>query len=102
MDPLLPKFIILGVFLLAHGIASWKKWYNSRPSIDTITHFLGGLALSAWVKDWSIAFALIVGWEFFEMLLINKHWRAFRETPLNKIRDVLMGLLGYLIGVDIL
>ena len=102
MDPLLPKLVVSGIFLLAHGLASWKKWYYSRPSIDTITHFLGGLALSAWVKDWWIAIAIIFGWEFLEIVLVSRHWQAFRETPMNKIRDVLMGLLGFFIGVDFL
>ena len=96
------KIVVLVIFLIAHGIAAWKKWYYKRPSVDTITHFLGGLALSAWIKDWSVALALILGWEFLEMLLVSKNWRAFREKPLNKIRDVLMGLLGYFIGVDML
>jgi len=101
MDPLITKFIVLGIFLVAHGIASWKKWYDKKPSVDTITHFLGGLAVSAFIKDWAVAIALIVGWEFLEMLLVSKHWRAFRESPINKVRDVLMGLLGYFIGVDV-
>ena len=96
------KIGVLVIFLTAHGIAAWKKWYYKKPSVDTITHFLGGLALSAWIKDWGIAIALIVGWEFLEMLLVSKHWNAFREKPLNKVRDVLIGLLGFVIGVDML
>ncbi len=102
MDPLFPKFFVLAIFLLAHGIAAWRKWYYSKPSVDTITHFLGGLAVGAFIKDWSVAIALILGWEFLEMLLVSKNWKAFREKPLNKVRDVLMGLLGYFIGVDML
>jgi hypothetical protein len=102
MDALIPKFIVLGIFLAAHGLAAKMGWYHKKPSVDTITHFLGGLAVSAWIKDWSIAIALIIGWEFLEMMLVSKHWRAFRESPLNKARDVLMGLFGYFIGVDML
>ena len=48
------KLAVLAIFLITHGIASWKKWYYKKPSVDTITHFLGGLALSAFVKDWEI------------------------------------------------
>ena len=102
MDPLIVKFIVSGLFLFAHGLAFYKGWYQKRPSVDTITHFLGGLFLSAWVKDWLVALALILCWEFLEMLLVNKRWRAFRETPINKVRDVLFGLLGYFIGVDMI
>ncbi len=96
------KIAVLVIFLLAHGIAAWKKWYYSKPSVDTITHFLGGLAVGAFIKDWSVAIALILGWEFLEMLLVSKNWKEFREKPLNKVRDVLIGLLGYFIGVDML
>ena len=102
MDVLIPKFIVLGIFLLAHGIAAKMGWYHRKPSVDTITHFLGGLAVSAFIKDWTVAFALIIGWEVLEMLLVSEHWKAFRETPLNKARDILMGLFGYFIGVDML
>jgi len=99
---LFTKFLILVIFLAVHLVAHVKGWYYTRPSIDTITHFLGGLALSAFVKDWATAIALIVGWEILEMLLVNKRWHAFRETPLNKARDILIGLLGFVIGVDLL
>lgn len=99
---LFTKFLVLTVFLAVHVLAHVKGWYYSRPSIDTITHFLGGLALSAFVKDWTVAIALIIGWEVLEMLLVNKRWHAFRETPLNKARDILMGLLGFIIGIDFL
>jgi len=95
------KIILLVLFLAAHIIASWKKWYDKRPVVDTITHFLGGLVLGAFLKDWMVAVAIIVGWEIFEMLLVSKHWRSFRETPLNKIRDVLFGLLGFIISLGI-
>lgn len=96
------KVFVLIIFLAAHGLATWKKWYYRKPSVDTITHFLGGLAVSAWIKDWTVAIALILGWEFLEAVLVSKNWKAFRETPLNKVRDVLIGLLGYFIGVDFL
>ncbi len=96
------KVAVLVIFLVAHSIAAWKKWYYKKPSVDTITHLLGGLALSAWVKDWAVAIAIIIGWEFLEMALVSKHWHAFREKPLNKVRDVLMGLLGFAFGVDML
>ena len=102
LDPLIPKFAILAIFLGVHFIASYKKWYYSRPDIDTISHFLGGLTLGAFIQDMGIAIALILIWEFIEMALVNRRWRAFRETPLNKIRDVLLGLLGYVIGFGML
>ncbi len=92
------KILILAIFLAAHLLASWRKWYYSRPSVDKITHFLGGLALGAWVPDWTVAIALILGWEFFEMMLVNKKWKAFRESPINKITDVLFGLLGFFVA----
>lgn len=93
------KILVLAVFLAVHCIASWKKWYYKRPEIDTITHFLGGLAVGAFIKDWAIAMALIIGWEFLEMLLVSRHWKAFRETPWNKVRDFLLGVLGFAIAV---
>ena len=95
------KFTILGIFLITHFTAFYKKWYYTRPHIDTITHFLGGLTVGAFIKDWSIAIALIIAWEFLEMLMISKYWRAFRETPINKIQDVLGGFLGFFIAGDI-
>jgi len=96
------KFAVLAVFLLAHGFASWKKWYYTKPEIDMITHFLGGLAVSAFIKDWYIAIALIIGWDILEMLLVNKRWKMFRESPMNKARDIAIGTLGFLLGVDVL
>ena len=95
------KFAILAVFLIAHFAAFYKKWYYKRPQIDTITHFLGGLAVGAFVKDWGVAIALIVGWELLEILMVSKYWNAFRETPLNKVQDGLFGLLGFFIAVDV-
>jgi len=102
MAPLEVKILILAIFLATHAISSWKKWYYKRPQIDMITHFLGGLAVGAFIKDWAIAIALIFAWEFLEMLIVSRHWRAFRETPWNKIRDVLFGLLGYFIAVNMI
>jgi hypothetical protein len=102
MDPLIPKFIVTVLFLLVHGLASYYRWYEKRPAIDMITHFLGGLFLGVWIKVWLVAFALIIGWEFLEMCLVTKYWKAFRETPINKVFDVLFGLLGYFIAVDML
>ncbi len=96
------KLSVVAVFLVVHGLASWKKWYYSRPEIDMLTHFLGGLALGAFVKDWSVGFALIIAWEALEVLLIRENRRAFREHPLNKARDVLIGSLGFLFGVDLI
>jgi len=96
------KILVLAVFLATHCIASWKKWYYKRPEIDMITHFFGGLAVGAFIKDWAIAIALIIGWEFLEMLLISSRWKAFRETPLNRVRDVLCGFLGYFIAVNMI
>jgi len=95
---ILAKYAITALFLAAHGIASWKKWYYKKPSVDTITHFLGGMMVGAWVGDWTVAIALILGWEFLEMVLIRERRQAFRESPINKARDVLVGLLGYLIS----
>jgi len=102
MPTLFGKFLILIVFLTAHLVAHTKGWYYSRPTIDTITHFLGGLTLGAFVTDWATAIGLIIGWEVLEMLLVNKRWHAFRETPLNKARDILIGLLGFVIAVGML
>ncbi|MBN2067081.1 MAG: hypothetical protein JW744_01290 [Candidatus Diapherotrites archaeon] len=102
MDALWPKLLVVAIFLVVHGLASWRKWYFTRPEIDTITHFFGGLAVSAFIKDWITAIALIVGWEVLEAVLVRKNRANFREKPLNKLRDVLFGLLGYFIGVDIL
>ncbi len=101
MDPMEIKFTILAVFLITHFTAFYKKWYYTRPQIDTITHFLGGLAVGAFIKDWSIAIALIIVWEFLEMLMVSKYWRAFRETPFNKVQDALFGLLGFFIAVNV-
>ena len=95
------KFAILGIFLITHFTAFYKKWYYTNPHIDTITHFLGGLAVGAFIKDWAIAIALIIAWEFLEMLMVSKYWLAFRETPINKVQDVLFGLLGFFIAVDV-
>jgi len=102
LDPLVPKFAALIIFLAVHLVANWKKWYYTRQGIDMITHFLGGLVLGAFIRDSAVAVALILGWEFLEMALVSKHWHAFRETPANKIRDVLLGLLGYVIGFGML
>jgi len=96
------KFVVLAVFLVVHGFASWKKLYYTKPNIDMITHFLGGLAVSAFIKDWYIAIALIIGWDILEMLLVNKRWKMFRESPMNKARDIAIGTLGFLLGVDVL
>jgi hypothetical protein len=96
------KLSVLAIFLLVHGIASWRKWYYKKPEIDMLTHFLGGLALSAFLKDMQIAFALIVAWEILEVLLIKEGKKAFREKPLNKLRDVAMGMIGYIVGLDTL
>jgi uncharacterized membrane protein AbrB (regulator of aidB expression) len=85
-----------------HFTAHFKQWYYSKPDIDMITHFLGGLAVSAFIKDLGVAIALILCWELLEMALVNKRWKAFREKPLNKARDFVFGLLGFLIGVDFL
>jgi len=67
-----------------------------------ITHFLGGLVLGAFVKDWQIAIALIVGWEVLETLLITGHRRAFRENPLNKLSDLFFGIMGYFFGFELI
>ena len=96
------KLSVLAIFLLVHGIASWRKWYYKKPEIDMLTHFLGGLALSAFLKDLHTAFALIVAWEILETLLIKENKKAFREKPLNKLRDVAIGMIGYVVGVDVL
>ncbi len=96
------KLLVVAIFLLVHGIASWQKWYYKKPEIDMLTHFLGGLALSAFLKDLQTALALIVAWEILEVLLIKEGKKAFREKPLNKLRDVAIGMIGYIVGVDTL
>jgi len=96
------KFLFLAIFLAAHALASWKKWYYKKPEIDTITHILGGLVLGAFIKDWTVGFALIIAWEAMEVLLIRENRRAFREAPLNKARDIIVGAIGFLFGLDML
>ena len=94
------KFAILGIFLIVHLTAHWKKWYYTEPRIDMVTHLLGGLALGAFLKDFEVAIALIIGWEIFETLLIKENRQAFRENPLNKVSDLFFGIIGFAFGFE--
>jgi hypothetical protein len=96
------KMAALAVFLFVQGLAHWRKWYYRYQRIDMLTHFLGGLALGAFLKDFEAAIALIVAWEFLEMLLVRENRKAFREKPLNKASDLFLGVLGYTFGLEFL
>lgn len=96
------KLASLVVFLIVHGVVHFKGWYYDYERVDMLTHFLGGLALGAFLKDYEIAIALFVGWEFFEMLLVRESRDSFKEDPLNKISDVFFGVIGFAFGFEFL
>ncbi len=96
------KLATLAVFLFVQGLAHRGRWYYRYQRIDMLTHFLGGLVVGAFLKDFEIAIVLIVAWEILEMLLVRENREAFRERPLNKISDLFFGILGYYFGFDFL
>ena len=98
----LPQIASIAIFLIIHGTAHWQKWYYKYPRIDMITHFFGGLALGAFIKDWQIALALIIAWELLEMLLVKENREAFKERPLNKLSDLFFGIIGFMFGLEFL
>lgn len=98
MDTFMDKLIILAIFLTVHLFASERGWYYKHTSVDVITHFLGGLTLGAFLKELPIAFGLIFLWELLEAALSKPDKLRFKESPLNKARDILSSTLGYLIG----
>lgn len=100
-DPFL-GLVVIALFLCIHGLASWRKWYYRRPEIDVLTHFLGGASLGVFIKEAPLGLGLIFLWELFEALLVKEGRRKFRESPMNKVRDLLAGLLGFLVGVEFL
>ena len=90
---------MFGVFLVVHGAGVHFKWYQHYRYFDIVTHFLGGLALSAFIKIAAIALFLMVIWEIIEMLLVVKGKKNFKETFPNKLRDLLLGSAGYFMGL---
>ncbi|MDP6670506.1 MAG: hypothetical protein QGI60_01680 [archaeon] len=96
------KLAALAVFLIVHGVAHFKGWYYTPERVDMLTHFLGGLALGGFLKDYEIAVPIIFGWEFFEMLLVRESRAAFKENPFNKISDLFFGILGFAFGFEFL
>lgn len=100
-DPFL-GLVVVALFLAIHAFASWRRWYYSKPEIDVITHFLGGASLGFFVKETPVGFGIIFLWELFEALLVKEGRQRFRESPMNKVRDLLAGMLGFLAGVEFL
>lgn len=100
-DPLTGIIIIL-VFIAVHYTANQYGWYQNFPYVDIVTHFFGGLILGLFVKELVLAIGLIFLWELLEALMVKEFRDKFKESPMNKLRDVLVGLVGYLIGVDFL
>ena len=96
------KIAALAAFLIVHFTAHFKGWYYSKPQIDMLTHLLGGLVLGAFVKDAVFAITLIIAWELMEMLLVREKRETFKEKPLNKISDLLFGIVGYYFGFELL
>jgi len=66
MASLEAKILVLAIFLIVHFTAHYKQWYYSKPDIDMITHFFGGLAVSAFIKDLGVAIAILLGWKFWK------------------------------------
>ncbi len=94
------KVAVLLIFLIVHIVAHYKNWYYKYERIDMLTHFLGGLALGAFIKSYEVSIALIIAWEAMEHLLITEKRQAFREDPLNKLSDLFFGILGFIFGFD--
>jgi hypothetical protein len=94
------KVALLAIFIIVQAMAHWRRWYYRYQRIDMLTHFLGGLVVGAFLKDFEIAIALIFAWEAVETLLVRENREAFRENPLNKISDLFFGFLGFYFGFE--
>jgi len=94
--------ILIAAFIAIHCAANKYNWYQNFPYVDIVTHFLGGLILGMFVKELVLGLGLVFLWELFEALLVKESRDKFKESPMNKLRDVLIGLAGFLIGVDFL
>ena len=97
-----PKFAVAFIFLFVHWTARNRGWYYTHARIDMLTHLLGGLTLGAFLKDIEVSVLLIFSWELIEMILVRKERTAFKENPLNKLSDLFFGLLGFIIGFEML
>jgi len=85
------------LFAIVQTYASLARLYEKYPSVDMLTHFLGGLALGALVKDFVLAVSIILIWEALEIVLIKPGKPTYRETLENKIRDGIITLVGWAI-----
>ncbi len=88
---------ILFVFLVVHFTSDYFKLYQKTTYIDIVTHFIGGLALGFFIKDFTFAFVLLIAWEALEVLLIRRGSEKFKETWQNKVRDLFAGFAGWLL-----
>ena len=91
--------LVFLVFLAIHVIGVLLKWYEKLRYFDVLTHFLGGISLSIFIKNFTLAFFLILTWEVVEMALVVPGKKKFREDLPNKLRDLFFGIAGYLIGI---
>ncbi len=94
------KVALAALFIIVHSVAHTKGWYYRFPRVDMLTHFIGGLVVGAFIKDFEIAIALIVVWEFIEMVLVSQRSSQFKEDPLNKLSDVFFGFVGFVFGFE--
>ena len=101
MDSFALGLLVFAVFVTAHVIGSHYKLYQKGSNFDMLTHFLGGLCLSFFIKNSVLAIFLLIGWELIETNLTKPTSNVFRETLTNKLRDLAVGMAGFLLGLYI-
>ena len=67
---------------------------NKAVDVWTIGHFLLGLFLGATMRSLTFAISFLIIWEIYEW----KFRKDVKEKMINRVIDVVVGLIGALIG----
>lgn len=104
------KFNIFFLFIFFSFLTTVAHFSNLNMAkwIDIPTHFIGGMAMATLLPkekfknkplfSLSIITTIGFGWEFTEIMMANKEVFTvlFQETKIDKIGDLIFGLLGFI------
>lgn len=105
LNKLIPAFIAIS------AVTTYTYQFDIEPlkNVDTINHLLGGVLFAALIpkevrkkhplRFFFAATFVFVGWEFLEIFFTNIEFypKLFEETASNRIQDVALDFLGFVV-----
>lgn len=98
-------------FIAISAVTTYTYQFDVEPlkNVDTVNHFLGGVLLAVLIPketrkkhpiySFAAATFVFIGWEFLEIFFTTNgiYPKLFEETISNRIQDVVLDYLGFII-----